>query len=85
MSEDRDARPGIPSVLRVLAFFLAVVCAWTAIGSLVICLFTLPEAWFMVLLWAALAGLLGSFAVRGRRRPAESRPRSLVPCQGWAR
>jgi hypothetical protein len=53
-----------PIVVRFLAGALAVVCGWTAIGSLVVCLFTLPEAWFMVVLWAVLAWLLGLYAFR---------------------
>ena len=41
--------------LRSLARVLAVVCSLTAVGSLLVCLFARPEAWFMVIIWAGLA------------------------------
>lgn len=66
--------PGRWSILlRGLSGAAAGVCAFTAVGSLAVCLFTLPSAWPMVILWGGLASLCGAFARRGRLLPGNSR------------
>jgi hypothetical protein len=58
-------RPHRSPALRSLAQVLALVCSLTALGSLLVCLFARPEAWFMVIIWAGLAGVMAAYASRG--------------------
>ena len=56
------------ATLRGIAGILAFTCAFTAFGSLAVCLFTTPEAWFMVVFWAAMACVFGACSRWGRSR-----------------
>ena len=46
--DSQERRHRNDSALRGLACFLAALCAFTTLGSLVVALFVQPEAWFMV-------------------------------------
>jgi hypothetical protein len=66
-----DNRPQQLLALRQIAGVLAGVCAFTTLGSLAVCLFSLPDAWPMVIVWACLTGVFWVYSQKRRPAPDE--------------
>ena len=61
-----EDHPRKSAVLRQIAGVTAGFCAFTTLGSLAVCFFTLPEAWPMVVLWACLTCIFAACSRWGR-------------------